>query len=190
MIESQVYDITSWFKIHFLENEGMAYGITLFSKLLLTLFRIVAMSLASFVLYKIVRSRAYKLGFVLSLAMIVAGGIGNIIDCVFYGKIFTSSQGELAHFVSWGEGYGDLFYGKVVDMLHFPMIQTVYPDWVPHFGGQPFVFFSPVFNIADSCISVGVAILLLFYPRTFSAMLESFGGDKKENGKEQEEVNK
>ncbi len=189
MIESQVYEITSWFKIHFLENEGMAYGITLFSKLLLTLFRIVAMSFASFVLYKIVRSRAYKLGFVLSLAFVVAGGIGNIIDCVFYGKIFTSSQGDLAHLVSWGEGYGDLFYGKVVDMLHFPMIQTVYPDWVPHFGGQPFVFFSPVFNIADSCISVGVAVLLLFYPRTFSAMLESFGSKKTEDEMSKEELN-
>ncbi len=178
MVESQVIDISSWFKIHFLENEGMAYGITLFSKLLLTLFRIVAMSFASVVLYKLVKSRAYKLGFLIALAFIVSGGVGNIIDCVFYGKIFSSSQGQVAELVSWGEGYGDLFYGKVVDMLHFPMIDTFYPDWIPYFGGERFVFFSPVFNIADSCISIGVGVLLLFYPRTFSLMLESFGGEK------------
>ncbi len=183
MLESQVFEITSWFKIHFLENEGMAYGITIFNKFLLTLFRIVAMSLASYILYKIVKSRAYKLGFVLCLAFIVAGGIGNIIDCVFYGEIFTSSQGQVAELVAWGEGYGDLFYGKVVDMLHFPMIDTFYPEWVPKFGGERFVFFSPVFNIADSCISVGVAILLLFYPRTFSAMLESFDKKKEMDNK-------
>ncbi len=175
MFEFQSFDVTSWFKIRFLENEGMAYGITIFNKFLLTLFRIVAMSFASYVLYKLVKSRAYKFGFLLALALIVAGGIGNIIDCVFYGKIFSSSEGQIAELVSWGQGYGDLFYGKVVDMLYFPMIDTFYPEWVPKFGGERFIFFSPVFNIADSCISVGVAILLLFYPRTFSAMLESFG---------------
>ncbi len=185
MYESQVYEITSWFKIHFLENEGMAYGITLFSKLLLTLFRIVAMSLASFFLYKIIKSRAYKLGFILCLAFVVAGGIGNIIDCIFYGKIFSSSDGQVAHLVSWGQGYGELFYGKVVDMLHFPMIDTTYPEWIPKWGGQRFVFFSPVFNIADSCISVGVAVLLFFYPRTFSAMLDSFAPKKKEEKQEE-----
>ncbi len=183
MFESQVFEITSWFKIHFLENEGMAYGITIFNKFLLTLFRIIAMSFASVVLYKLVKLRVYKLGFVLCLAFIVAGGIGNIIDCVLYGQIFSSSEGQVAEFVSWGEGYGDLFYGKVVDMLHFPMIDTFYPEWVPWFGGERFVFFSPVFNIADSCISVGVAVLLLFYPRTFSIMLESFG-QKEEEEKE------
>ncbi len=189
MIEGDVYEIFSWFKIRFLENEGMAYGITLFSKLLLTLFRIVAMSGASYVLYKLIRTRTYGLGFLMALSLVVAGGIGNIIDCVFYGEVFSSSQGQLADFVSWGMGYGELFYGKVVDMLHFPLIDTVYPEWFPIYGGERFVFFSPVFNIADSYISVGVALLLLFYPRTFSKMLENIGSKKDTEASNSEVVN-
>lgn len=172
MIEGEKIEVLSWFKIYFIENEGMAYGITLGSKLFLTLFRIIAVGLGGWYLAKMVRSRKYTLGFLACLALILSGGLGNVIDCVFYGKVFSSSVGQVAQFVPWGEGYGELLYGKVVDMLSFPIIETVYPEWFPFFGGEPFVFFSPIFNFADSCISVGVALLLTCYPRTFSQVLD------------------
>lgn len=172
MVEGEMYEITSWWKIYFVENEGMAYGITLGSKLLLTLFRIIAMGFAGFYLAKLVRSERFSLGFLLSVALVVAGGFGNVIDCLFYGEIFTSSHGAVAQWVSWGQGYGDFLHGKVVDMLYFPLIRTTYPDWSPIYAGEPFVFFSPIFNFADACISVGVGVLLLCYRRTFAQALE------------------
>ncbi len=168
------YSITSWFKIQFLENEGMAYGITIFNKLFLTSFRIIVMSLASYLFYRLIKQRRYSLGYLSSLALVVAGGIGNIIDCIFYGKIFTESSKAVAQLTEWGQGYGELFYGKVVDMLYFPMIETTYPDWLPFIGGEHFIFFAPVFNIADSCISVGVFLLIVCYRKTFTQMLEEF----------------
>lgn len=175
MVETQMYEVTSWFKIYFIENEGMAYGITLGSKLLLTVFRLVAMTTAAIYLSRIVRQRTYGLGFVICLAMIVAGGFGNIIDSVFYGEIFTSSHGQVSTLVRWGEGYGSFLHGKVVDMFYFPIIRTTYPDWFPLYGGEEFIFFSPIFNFADACISVGVIALLLFYPRTFGHLLDGLG---------------
>lgn len=175
MIEGEVIELASWARIYFIENEGMAYGITLVPKVLLTLFRIVAMLLGSWYLFRLLRTGGYRMGFLLTLALIIAGGFGNIIDCVFYGEIFTSSQGAVAQLVPWGEGYGSLLHGKVVDMLSFPLIRTTYPEWFPYWGGEPFVFFSPIFNFADSCISVGVFLLLTCYPRTFSQMLDSLG---------------
>lgn len=175
MIETQSYEITSWFYIHFLENEGMAFGIQLGSKLFLTLLRIVAMGLGAYYLSRLIRRQVYGLGFIACLAMIIAGGVGNIIDSLFYGEIFTSSVGQVAELVPWGEGYGSLFYGKVVDMFYFPLIKTTYPDWFPFYGGEPFIFFAPVFNFADACISIGVIALLIFYPRTFAHMLDGVG---------------
>lgn len=183
MMEGEKIEIFSWFRIYFIENEGMAYGITLGNKLFLTLFRLIAMSIGSWYLYRVVSRGGYPMGFLVCLALIIAGGWGNIIDCVFYGEIFTSSVGQVADFVPWGMGYGELLHGKVVDMLSFPLIQTTYPDWFPFWGGEPFVFFGPIFNFADSCISTGVFILLLCYPRTFSALLEGKSDEDKEKDK-------
>ena len=172
MIEGEMHEITSWFKIYFVENEGMAYGITIGSKLLLTLFRILAMSAGLYFLIRIIRMGRFSLPFILCISLVVAGGFGNIIDCLFYGEVFTSSHGSVAQFVPWGQGYGDFLHGKVVDMLYFPIIRTTYPSWSPIHAGEPFVFFSPIFNFAVSCITVGVLILLLFYRKTCTTALE------------------
>ena len=148
-----------WFKICFVENNGMAFGMELFSKLFLTGFRVVAVAALFYVLYKLIRNTKYPLGFLLCVAFILAGAVGNIIDCLFYGEIFSSSHGQVAEFVSWGSGYGEFMYGKVVDMFYFPLF--TWPEWVPFVGGD--IFFSPVFNFADACISCSVVAILLFY---------------------------
>lgn len=148
-----------WFQIRFVENNGMAFGMELFNKVFLTGFRIVAVCFLVYVLYKLVRNRKYPVGFLFSVAMILAGAIGNIIDCLFYGEIFSSSYGQVAHFVPWGEGYGSFFEGRVVDMFYFPLF--TWPEWIPLIGGD--IFFSPVFNFADACISCSVFAIILFY---------------------------
>lgn len=148
-----------WFQIRFVENNGMAFGMELFNKVFLTGFRIVAVCFLVYVLYKLVRNRKYPVGFLFSVAMILAGAIGNIIDCLFYGEIFSSSYGQVAHFVPWGEGYGSFFEGRVVDMFYFPLF--TWPEWLPLVGGD--IFFSPVFNFADACISCSVFAIILFY---------------------------
>lgn len=181
MIEHQMYEVTRWFKIYFIENEGMAYGITLGSKLFLTMFRIVAMSYIGYFIVKIIKSgEKWSKGFLASLALIFAGGWGNIIDCVFYGSIFSSSAGQVSQYVGFGNGYGKLFYGKVVDMLYFPIINTTLPKWLPFFGGEPYVFFSPIFNFADSCISVGVAVMILFYYKSMCRAFDFVGSNNKD----------
>ena len=160
----EMLTITSWFKICFVENNGMAYGMEFGSKLLLSLFRIILVVFIGVFLFRQFGKNRFKKGFLICVTMIFAGALGNIIDGMFYGLIFNASS---AHYVSYlvpfGEGYAPFLMGKVVDMFYFPLIVTTYPDWVPVWGGQPFVFFSPVFNFADSCISVGVVLLLLFY---------------------------
>lgn len=160
--------ITDWFKICFIENNGMAYGMEIGSKVALSLFRIVAISFIGYYLYLQVRQHA-RTGYVVCLAMIMAGAIGNIIDCMFYGLIFNvSSVDYTSYFVPFGSGYASFLTGKVVDMFYFPLIVSTWPQWMPMVGGEDFVFFSPVFNVADASISVGVVWLLLFYRREIS----------------------
>jgi signal peptidase II len=150
-----------WFQIRFVENNGMAFGMELFNKLFLTGFRIIAVVFLVYILCRLVRKRTYPFGFVLSVAMILAGAVGNIIDCLFYGEIFSSSYGKVAQFVPWGEGYGSLFEGRVVDMFYFPLF--TWPEWMPLVGGD--IFFGPVFNFADARISCSVVAIILFYRR-------------------------
>ena len=148
-----------WFKILFIENNGMAFGMELFNKMFLTSFRIVAVAVLGYILYRLLKNRKYPTGFVMCVALILSGALGNIIDCLFYGEIFTSSYGQVAEFVPWGEGYGSFMEGRVVDMFYFPLF--TWPDWMPLVGGD--IFFAPVFNFADSCITCSVAVMLLFY---------------------------
>ena len=148
-----------WFQIRFIENNGMAFGMELFDKVFLTGFRLVAVVFLVYLINKLIRNREYPLGFVFAVAMIMAGAVGNIIDCLFYGEIFSSSYGQVAQFVPWGEGYASFFEGRVVDMFYFPLF--TWPDWMPLVGGD--IFFSPVFNFADACISCSVVAVLLFY---------------------------
>lgn len=164
----EIIAITDWFKICFIENNGMAYGMEIGSKLALSLFRIVAICLISYYLHLQVKANA-RTGYVVCLAMVIAGAVGNIIDCMFYGLVFTaSSEFYTSYIVPFGTGYSSFLTGKVVDMLYFPLIDATWPEWMPFVGGEHFVFFSPVFNVADSSISVGVVLLLLFFRKELS----------------------
>lgn len=160
--------VTDWFYIAFIENNGMAYGMQLGSKLILSLFRVVAISALAYYVWLQVRKNA-RTGYVICLSMIVAGAIGNLIDCMFYGLIFEPSTNyDVAQMVAFGDGYAPFLMGKVVDMFYFPLIVTTYPEWSPVYAGEEFIFFSPVFNFADSAISVGVVVLLLFFRKEIS----------------------
>ena len=162
--------ITGWFKILFVENNGMAFGIEVLGKLFLSLFRIAAIALIGYFLYKLTeRKRSYKYGYIVCIALIFAGAAGNIIDSLFYGLLFSeSTYRSVAVFLPSDGGYAPFLYGKVVDMLYFPLFGFYWPQWIPFIGGEYFEFFRPVFNIADSAISVGVIALILFYRNTFS----------------------
>lgn len=164
----EVISVTSWFKICFIENNGMAYGMEIGSKLLLSLFRIVAISVGVYYLYLQTIRRA-KFGYIACLALVIAGAVGNVIDCMFYGLIFNASSEYYTSFVvPFGTGYAPFLMGKVVDMFYFPLIVTTWLEWIPVYGGSEFIFFSPIFNFADASISVGVVLLLLFYRKELS----------------------
>ena len=161
-------EILSWFKIVFIENNGMAYGMEIGSKLVLSLFRVVAISVLGYYIIGQVKRQA-RWGYLVCLSMIFAGAVGNLIDSMFYGLVFNaSSEFYTSYFVPFGTGYAPFLMGKVVDMFYFPLIVTTWPEWVPMWGGQEFIFFSPVFNYADANISVGVVLLLLFYRKEIS----------------------
>ncbi|WP_291912949.1 lipoprotein signal peptidase [Chitinophaga sp. CB10] len=173
MFMQQEYIIfPNWFRIHFIENEGMAYGLKFggdFGKIFLTLFRLVAVVFGFYYLNKLVKEKYHK-GLLICGALILAGAAGNLIDSMFYGLIFNDSVGyEVARFMPEGGGYGSFLHGRVVDMLYFPLYEGYLPSWVPFKGGDYFVFFRPVFNVADAAISVGVVTILLFQKRFFAA---------------------
>ena len=160
--------ITDWFYITFIENMGMAFGMQLGSKIILSLFRVAAICFLGYYIWKQVKQNA-RTGYIVCLSMVLAGAAGNLIDCMFYGLIFNeSSPNYVSYFVPFGTGYAPFLMGKVVDMFYFPLIETEWPTWMPFVGGEHFVFFSPVFNFADACISVSVVWLLLFYREEIS----------------------
>ncbi|MDE7473777.1 MAG: lipoprotein signal peptidase [Muribaculaceae bacterium] len=164
------YEVTSWFKIHFIENNGMAFGWELGSKLMLTLFRVVLTALLIVYMCKLSKRPGVKTGYMVCLALITAGAIGNIIDCAFYGLIFNNpAPPQVATLLPPDGGYGTFLHGRVVDMLYFPLCRWYWPEWLPWIGGERFEFFQPVFNIADAAISVGIIALLLFYRNSLSA---------------------
>lgn len=177
--------ITDWFYIDFIENNGMAYGMTFINKLALSLFRLVAITLIGYYIYKVIRGK-HRTCYVFFLSMILAGAAGNMFDSMFYGLIFSpSTPFSVAQFVPFGDGYSSFLQGKVVDMFYFPLIVTTYPDWMPWVGGQEFIFFSPVFNFADACISVGIVLLLIFCHKDLEGLGKSSAKKSlEENGEE------
>ena len=162
------YVITDWFRLYFIENNGMAFGMEFGSKMLLTWFRIIAVILFIYYLYKIRNSKLLQKGYVVCVSLITAGALGNVLDCIFYGVIFDNPMPPFtATLFPEGGGYGTLFLGRVVDMLYFPLVEWNWPDWLPGIGGDHFIFFQPIFNVADAALSVGVILLILFYSKNF-----------------------
>lgn len=155
--------ITDWFYILFTENKGMAFGMDIFNKYFLTSFRIIAVCWLLWFIAKKIKS-GINWGLLLCLVLIMAGAAGNIFDCLFYGMIFNNPPApRVAEFVPWGTGYDGVMMGRVVDMFYFPLVEWDWPTWLPIVGGDHFIFFSPIFNFADACISCGMIALLIFY---------------------------
>lgn len=165
--------VTDWFQLCFIENNGMAFGMEIGNKLFLTLFRIIAVAVLIFYICRI-KSREYiKRGYIACFALITAGAAGNIIDCLFYGLIFDNPfPPEVATLLPESGGYAPLFYGKVVDMLYFPLFSFNWPEWMPFVGGEHFLFFQPIFNVADAAITIGILSLIIFYHKSISTIPE------------------
>jgi signal peptidase II len=165
--------ITNWFLLRFVENNGMAMGIEVIGKLFLSVFRIIASLAIIYYLYLLVKKN-FSLGYIICVSMIFAGAVGNIIDSIFYGVIFSESApySVAALFPPEG-GYGTWLQGKVVDMFYFPLFEFNWPSWLPWIGGTDFTFFRYIFNLADASISTGIIVLLLFYRNTFSKSFEN-----------------
>ena len=162
-----------WFRLHFIENRGMAWGWEFgggIGKMLLTLFRLAAVIFGTWYLGRIVKQR-YSKGFIICAALIYAGALGNLIDSMFYGMIFEESSYSHVAKMFPADGYAGFLHGRVVDMLYFKMFTSHFPSWFPFVGGQEFEFFSPIFNIADASISAGVITLLVFQKRFFKKYL-------------------
>jgi len=167
--------IGNWFIIHFVENNGMAFGFEFsgnYGKLFLSVFRIVAVILIGWYLAKLVKRKDIPMGFIACLALVFAGAVGNIIDSMFYGMIFNGSYGHLAQLFPDGGGYSSFLHGRVVDMLYFPLFSGHYPTWLPFIGGNEYMFFRPVFNISDSSITIGIFSIILFYWKLFGGLMQ------------------
>jgi signal peptidase II len=165
----EVHVFGNWFIIHFTENNGMAYGMEFggsWGKMFLSLFRIVAVAGIGWYLWHCIKSNETNL-YIISISLIFAGALGNIIDSAFYGILFSDSNFDIAQFMPTESGYSSFLHGKVVDMFYFPVVQSHYPDWFPMWGGEEFIFFRPVFNFADAAISIGVGLILLFQKSIF-----------------------
>ena len=163
-------DVTSWFKILFIENNGMAFGMELGSKTILTWLRIIFSALFIYYLFKIRRRTDLPRGFVVCVSLITAGAIGNVIDCIAYGQIFNDPHyPQIAQFLPSEGGYAPLFNGKVVDMLYFPLAEWDWPQWMPGVGGDHFLFFQPVFNVADACLTTSIIAVILFYNKLLTS---------------------
>lgn len=164
MVLGEEYVVFDWFIIHFTENVGMAFGMELggeYGKLFLSLFRIFAVGAIGYYLYSVIKRGVSNI-VIISLSLVFAGALGNIIDSTFYGILFSDSYGHVATFLPKEGGYTGLLYGRVVDMLYFPLFDGRFPEWLPFVGGDYFSFFSAIFNIADSAITVGMALIILF----------------------------
>ena len=161
-----------WFQICFIENNGMAFGMQFggsIGKLALSLFRVVLIGFIIVYLRKLIKRAGTPTGVLVGLSLVLVGAIGNVIDCLFYGEIFSASTyTQVAQLFPPDGGYTGFLYGKVVDMFYFPIIDTVLPEWVPFYGGEPFIFFRPIFNFADACISCAVVYMLLFQRKFFT----------------------
>ena len=170
MIIGQEYELIGKnIRLHFTENPGMAFGMEFggnFGKLFLSLFRIVAIAALIYYVIKLIRKKSNTL-YISCISLVIAGAFGNLIDSMFYGLIFDDSYGQIAKLFPDAGGYATFLHGNVVDMFYCPIINTVLPEWLPIFGGKPFVFFSPVFNVADSAITVSVFLMLIFYKKVF-----------------------
>ena len=183
-IGDEIVVFKDWFILHFVENNGMAFGFEFageYGKMFLSVFRILAVVAIGWYLFKLTRQKQIPFGFIVCISLIFAGAIGNIIDSLFYGIIFNHSYGQVATLFPEGGGYSSFLHGRVVDMFYFPLIEGRYPEWIPKVGGNPFIFFRPVFNIADSAITVGIFSILIFYRKYFNKVeaKEEIGDEEK-----------
>lgn len=181
-------EIFPWFMLKFIQNNGMAFGMELMSKIFLTFGRIIAVCLFIWALWRVLPCGKLRLGFLISFALIIAGAAGNVFDCVFYGEIFNNPMPpEVATAFPQGGGYAGWFEGKVVDMLYFPLFTFTWPEWMPAVGGMEYEFFQYIFNLADASITIGVFLLILFYSNDLGVawkyLVESLTG-KEERGEE------
>lgn len=175
--------VTDWFFIEFVENNGMAWGMSFIGKFWLSLLRTAAIIALIWYLHRIICQGTYRKLYIYLVALVLTGAIGNMIDSIFYGLIFSASSTDyVSYFVPFGSGYAGVLMGKVVDMFRFPFFSYTWPDWVPFWGGSHGTFFDPVFNFADSCVSVGIIALLLFCRKE----LEQLGGTDKKKEKTNE----